>query len=219
LARKPPTELPSVIPIFPLQGALLLPKGQLPLNIFEPRYVAMTEDAIAGDRLIGMIQPRVKEKAEPGDAPDIYRVGCVGRIASFSETSDGRYLISLVGLCRFRVAKELPQLRGYRRVEADYAPFAVDFEAAPEEKAARDRLLAALRRYLDARGLQADWDAISETETDELVAVLAMLCPFGATEKQALLEAEGPEQRAQVLITLLQMGACGAKDRGAGPWH
>ena len=204
-----PANLPTVIPIFPLQGALLLPKGQLPLNIFEPRYVAMTEDAIAGDRVIGMIQPRVKEKIDPADTPDIYQIGCLGRITSFDETSDGRYLISLSGVCRFRVAKELSTVRGYRRVEADYAPFASDFEPAEDEELARARLLKTLRAYLDSRGLQADWGAISDTETGELVAVLAMLCPFGATEKQALLEAEGPAGRRDTMISLFEMDARG----------
>lgn len=217
MARKPHAELPTVIPIFPLQGALLLPKGQLPLNIFEPRYVAMTEDAIAGARLIGMIQPRVKEKIDPSDAPDIYQVGCLGKITSFNETPEGRYLISLAGLCRFRVTKELPPVRGYRRVEADYGPFACDFETAPEEQAARERLLGTLRRYLDARGLQADWNAIAETQTDELVAVLAMLCPFGATEKQALLEAEGPVARRNTMISLFEMDVGGASGDDDAP--
>ncbi len=217
MPTKPPADLPAIIPIFPLQGALLLPKGQLPLNIFEPRYVAMTEDAIAGDRVIGMIQPRVKEKVDPDDTPDIYTVGCLGKITSFNETPDGRYLISLAGLCRFQVARELPTLRGYRRVEADYAPFASDFVAAPEEKAARERLLGTLRRYLDARGLKADWNAIAETETEELVAVLAMLCPFGPSEKQALLEAEGPAGRRDTMISLFEMDAQSRNGDDNGP--
>lgn len=201
--------LPGVIPIFPLQGALLLPKGQLPLNVFEPRYVAMIEDAIAGDRVIGMIQPRQKEKVDPDDAPDIYRVGCLGKITAFNETPDGRYLISLSGVCRFRVAEELPVKRGYRRVAADYTPFDSDFAASPEDGEARGKLLGTLRRYLEQRGLKADWAAIGETETDELVAVLAMLCPFGATEKQALLEAEGPAGRRDTMISLFEMDARG----------
>lgn len=217
MTKMVPADLPAVIPIFPLQGALLLPKGQLPLNIFEPRYVAMTEDAIAGNRMIGMIQPRVEERTEPDDTPDIYEIGCLGKITSFNETPDGRYLISLAGLCRFRVAAELPLKRGYRLVEAEYGAFAQDFDTVPEEKAAREKLLGALRLYLDARGLQADWDAIAETETDELVAVLAMLCPIGAPEKQALLEAEGPTGRRDTMISLFEMDARAASDEDDTP--
>ena len=123
MASLTPADLPNILPVFPLQGALLLPGGQLPLNIFEPRYRAMIEDAMGGARLVGMIQPRVKERIAADDAPALYATGCVGKITSFTETSDGRYLINLTGICRFAVARELPPLRGYRRVEPDWAPY------------------------------------------------------------------------------------------------
>ena len=134
-----------ILPIFPLQGALLLPGGQLPLNIFEPRYRAMIEDAMGGNRLIGMIQPRIKERIAPADQPEIYRTGCAGKITSFSETGDGRYIIDLAGLGRFAIKRELPPMRGYRRVEADCAPYADDFDAAAIAPSDRAALLEALQ--------------------------------------------------------------------------
>ena len=200
-----PADLPEALPVFPLQGALLLPGGRLPLNIFEPRYLAMTEDALAGMRLIGMIQPRVKEKIDAGDHPDIYATGCVGRLTSFTETEDGRYLITLNGVCRFNVVEELPLLRGYRRVSADYAPWREDFNADPAAGVDRDKLLGTLKRYLDGQGLQADWKAVEDTPTADLVSVMSMLCPFAPNEKQALLEAADAAARAEVMMSLMDM--------------
>lgn len=207
--------LPETIPVFPLQGALLLPGTHLPLNIFEPRYKAMCEDAMAGPRLVGMIQPRVKERTEPADAPSLYRTGCVGRIAEFERTEDGRYLIVLKGLCRFDVAEELPLRRGYRRVRADYAPYHADFAAAGEGDYDRRALLAALKRYLARTGLSADWKAIEETPSAELVGIFAALCPFSPPEKQALIEARDGPARAATLISLFALGEADGRERPA----
>ncbi len=194
--------LPGVLPIFPLAGVLLLPRGRLPLNIFEPRYLAMTRDALAGPRLIGMIQPTEEER--PGAAPRVYPVGCAGRMVSFSETEDGRYLITLKGLIRFAVAAELEAERGYRRVVPDFAPFRADLE--PDRGAVdRPRLMAALKAYLAIQGFSVDWTAVEGTEDERLVTSLAMICPFDPGEKQALLEAPDLGARARALISLLEM--------------
>ena len=202
--------LPAVLPVFPLTGALLMPGARLPLQIFEPRYLAMTEDAMAGDRMIGMIQPRRREEIADGDHPDVFETGCAGKISSFSETGDGRYLISLNGVCRFRVVKELALLRGYRRVQADYAPFAADLGTREEGPVDRERLLAVLRRYFEQRQLEADWSSIEDTSDAGLVTALSMLCPLAPTEKQALLEAATLGARAELLVALLEMGVAGA---------
>ena len=198
-------ELPAEFPVFPLTGALLLPRGKLPLNIFEPRYLAMTEDALGAARVVGMIQPDPQKTTGPS-GPGFYRIGCLGRISSFSETDDGRYLITLSGLTRFAVAVELEMRRGYRRVRADLTRFAADLEAAPEAVAFdRDGLLAALRSYFQRRGFDANWDAIAKMPDDTLVVTLAMVCPFNAAEKQALLEAPDEDERARTLRTLLEI--------------
>jgi Lon protease-like protein len=200
-------ELPDVIPLFPLAGALLLPGGQLPLNIFEPRYLRMVDDALAGSRLIGMIQPREWEEASP---PALYAIGCAGRITAFAETGDGRYMITLTGVRRFGLRRELKVDTPYRQAVADWARFAGDGDA--DESAAavdRERLEAAMRRYLEAEGLKTDWDAVSGAPTDALIASLAMGCPFAPNEKQALLEAENVEARGRCLIALMEMTRAG----------
>ncbi|WP_341702646.1 LON peptidase substrate-binding domain-containing protein [Ferrovibrio sp.] len=202
-------ELERTIPIFPLSGVLLLPRALLPLNIFEPRYLAMTRAAIetaqAGGRgLIGMIQPTEPERGNP--KPDVYQIGCVGEIAGAAETEDGRILITLRGLCRFRIARELDDAGTlYRQVDADYTPFAADIESAPDGLCQRERLLKALQAYCDRHGLPADWDSIHTASDDLLVHSLAMVCPFSAGEKQALLEAPDFAARAEMLIALLEM--------------
>lgn len=200
-ARPPPAEFP----IFPLPGAMLLPGGRLPLNIFEPRYLAMVDDALGGGRVIGMIQPDPIRPAAP-TGPALYRVGCLGRITSFSETDDNRYLITLTGLSRFAVSTELEMLQGYRRVRADLARFARDLEP-DEDGVERAVLLKALRAYFAAQGFDANWDAINDMPDGTLVATLAMVCPFEPPEKQALLEAPSTADRAQALLALLEMGA------------
>ncbi len=209
--------LPTEFPIFPLPGAMLLPGGRLPLNIFEPRYRAMVEDALGAGRVIGMIQPDpVRPPAPTG--PALYRVGCLGRITSFSETDDGRYLITLTGLSRFAVSVELELRRGYRRVRADLARFGRDLEP-DEDGVERARLLSALRAYFAARGFDANWEAINEMPDAALVGTLAMVCPFEPPEKQALLEAPSTAERAQALLALLEMGAheIDAGDSGRPP--
>ena len=203
----PGRRLPRVIPIFPLPGALLLPQGRLPLNVFEPRYLAMTRRALADEqRVIGMIQP---DGEAGGDRPSVYGTGCAGRITAFSETDDGRYLITLSGLCRFAVVEELPLEDGYRRVVADYEGFRHDLAPAAPADIDRERLIGTLRAWLDRKGVEADWDAIEEAPDDRLVASLAMACPFGVSEKQALLEAPGPGERAEIMTALLEMALAG----------
>jgi uncharacterized protein len=191
--------LPPVIPIFPLTGAILLPHAQLPLNIFEPRYLAMVRDAMAGARLIGMVQPKDQAKV-----PGVYTVGGLGRITSYSETDDGRFLITLTCLTRFAIAEELSVLTPYRQVRADYAPFhAGDQADTVLASDVRSGLVADLKAYLAARGLGADWEAVGGMRDDILVNALAMLCPFEPEEKQALLEAGDVAGRAEMLRTLM----------------
>lgn len=194
--------LPETLPIFPLPGTLLLPDGRLPLNIFEPRYMAMVRDAMAGARAIGMIQPR--EAARDVGAARVYGTGCAGRIVGFEETDDGRYLIELRGIARFDVAEELPPHNGYRRVRADYTRFRRDTQD-DETLVDRDRLLSTLGSYLDAAGIEGDWDVIEEADDAPLVTSLAMMCPFSAPEKQALLEAATLAERASTMTTLMEM--------------
>jgi uncharacterized protein len=195
-------ELPTVLPIFPLTGALLLPRGEMPLNIFEPRYLAMTRDALAGDRLIGMVQPLDSR----GDAaePAIYRTGCAGRLTSFSETEDGRYLITLTGLLRFDITEELAQDRLYRRVVPDWHRYRRDLEMQ-ETAIGRERFLAALKPFFAKQGITADWDAMAGAADERLITVIAMLGPFAPREKQALLEAHDLAERARVLTALIEM--------------
>jgi Lon protease-like protein len=202
------SDLPEEIAVFPLSGALLLPQGRLPLNVFEPRYLAMVLDSLAKGRMFGMVQPDARAPRS-ATGPGTYRIGCLGRLSSFSETEDGRLLITLTGLVRFRIAEELPLAPGgYRRVRADYAPFAADLAVA-EAPGALDRaeLLSALRPYFRARGIEANWEAVEQTADAMLVTTLSMVCPFDAPEKQALLEAPDAEERARMLVTLMRMGA------------
>lgn len=227
--------LPDTLPIFPLAGVLLLPGGRLPLNVFEPRYLNMVNDALAGSRMIGMVQPAVDdarqdpqfgdfeiEDAEecgltqsggsfdPGAAP-VYRTGCAGRIVAFSETDDGRYLVTLKGLIRFRVGGELAVADGYRRVAPDYGPFVEDLA---QQSAAfdRDRMLEALTYYFQQQGIEADWEAIREASNERLVTSLAMVCPFSCAEKQALLEANSASERAETMTTILEMAVLDSPD-------
>jgi uncharacterized protein len=192
-------DLPDVIPIFPLGGAVLLPRAQLPLNIFEPRYLAMVQDVLAHSRIIGMVQPM-----SGGARPAVYAVGCAGRISATEDTQDNRILITLSGLKRFRIIEELATTTAYRQVRADYHAFAQD-DAALETLAGdmRGHLLDRMHDYLRALGLDADWTAIEKANDDMLVSALTMLCPFETAEKQALLEAPHLADRADVLMTLM----------------
>lgn len=197
-------DLPKDIPIFPLNGALLLPGGRLPLNIFEPRYLSMVKDALSSShRLIGMMQTN-DANTQDEMSPMLYTIGCVGKVSSFEETQDGRYLISLDGLIRFRLIKELDMKDGYRRVMASYDDFINDLDLNPTE-INRDRLLGALKTYFDQKGFTADWEAIKACDSDKLVTTLSMICPLGNQDKQALLEADNTFERAETLATLLEM--------------
>jgi Lon protease-like protein len=207
--------LPEIIPVFPLPGVLLLPRGKLPLNIFEPRYVAMVDDALgAPHRVIGMIQPL--DGARAGDPPPLYPIGCLGRITSFTENEGGRfrYLITLTGTCRFTIREELEARRGYRRMRVDYAPWSGDLEPRAVEGLDRPQLLQTLKRYFNANEISADWETIADTPDDRLITTLAMVCPFSANEKQALLEAADPQARVRTLMTLMEMASL--QQRGAG---
>ena len=219
---RPPTsrpssvaDMPAPIPVFPLEGALLLPGARLPLNIFEPRYLAMVDDALAGHRTIGMIQPKTPERTEPDDRPPLHDLGCAGRLVSFEETADGRYLIGLRGLCRFGVGGELDLHNGYRRVRPDYGAWAVDFERRDDAGIDREKLAGALKSYLAARQLGADWDTIGKTPTEELISIVAMVCPFSPIEKQALLESRTLTERAELIISMLIIDSAG--DSAATP--
>lgn len=197
-------DLSPTLPVFPLTGVLLLPRGLLPLNIFEPRYIAMVDDALASDRLIGMIQPSDPECR--ARAPEIYPLGCAGRITCFEETDDGRYLITLTGLCRFRVAEELRTIRGYRRIHADWSGFPDDLSESPDQPVLdRDRLSRALSAYFQRHGISANWDAIAQTPDERLITSLSMICPFAPPEKQALLEVPTLPERAELLLSLIEM--------------
>ena len=209
-----PGDLPQVIPVFPLAGALLLPRGQMPLNVFEPRYLAMVDDALAGSRLIGMIQP---DAARPGSEarPQLYSVGCLGRITQLAETGDGRYLIDLTGICRFRVEGELAVPTTYRQCRVSYAEFADDFVARKgEETVDRKALLAALSAFLEANSLKADWQGIENAPNEALVNALAMMSPYGAAEKQALLEAPDLKTRAEILVAVTEIELANAGSEG-----
>ena len=205
-----PGDMPASLPLFPLLKALLLPRGELPLNIFEPRYLAMIDDAMKSERLIGMIQPDL----EQGDA--LFPVGCAGRLTQIAETGDGRYLVTLTGVARFRLDSELAATTPYRRALVDFAPFAADFEPrAGEDEVDRGGLLRALRAFAQSNGLQLDWDSIDSAPNEALVNALSMMSPFGAREKQALLEAPDLKRRADVLVAITEVEL--ARGGGAAP--
>ena len=199
-------DLPEIVPVFPLPGALLLPRGQMPLNIFEPRYLAMVDDSLRdGHRLIGMIQP---DPAHPGpaDKPTLYRVGCVGRITQLAESGDGRYLMQLTGVARFRVEEELKVATAYRQCRVSYVPFADDFIARKgEDEVDRKAVLEALQAFLKANNLKTDWQGVENAPNEALVNALAMMSPYGAAEKQALLEAPDLKSRAEILVAVTEM--------------
>lgn len=199
-----PQDCPTTLAVFPLPGALLLPRGQMPLNIFEPRYLAMIDAALKSDRLIGMIQPD-PEGTGTDQVPALYHVGCAGRITQFAETGDGRYIISLTGIARFRVAEELAVMTPYRQCRVDFSGFAQDFEQrAGEEEVDRDAVIAALEKFIAANDLSIDWKGIEEAPNEALVNALSMMSPFGVREKQALLEAADLRSRAEILVAVTE---------------
>jgi hypothetical protein len=207
-------ELPQVIPLFPLDGALLLPHASRPFNIFEPRYLNMLDDVMAAERLIGMVQTAAGGTPE---RPFLAHVGCAGRVTSFGETPDGRYLITLTGVCRFRLEGEIPSPTPYRQAKVDYGAYAQDLEPLPADPGAdRQRLMDALGPYLEHRGLRIDWGALYGAPIAQLVDSLAMALPFDHAELQALLEAPDLDARRQALITLLEIdGAEGGDEHTA----
>jgi Lon protease-like protein len=206
-------DLPAELPIFPLAGAVLLPGGKLPLNIFEKRYLAMTRFALrSSSRMIGMIQPR--EEGEESQ-PAVYDTGCAGRIVAFSETDDGRYLIALGGVARFRVVRELEMVEGFRRVAADFSAFPADLEDDTRTPIDRERLINALKAYFTQESINANWEAIVEAPDDRLVTTLAMVCPFANQEKQALLESPNLGERSRMMIALIEMAVLGSADQAA----
>jgi len=210
-----PGDLADVIPVFPLPGALLLPRGQMPLNIFEQRYLAMVDDALRdAHRLIGMIQPDVAH-SQSGEQPTLFRVGCVGRITQFAESGDGRYILELTGIVRFRVVEEKKVLTAYRQCQVDYFPFIDDFTARKGEDAVnREALLSVLTDFLKANNLKVDWEGVESAPNEALVNALAMMSPYGPAEKQAMLEAPDLKTRAEILIAVTEMDL--AKKRTSG---
>jgi len=200
-----PAELPRMIPVFPLAGALLLPRRPLPLNIFEPRYLAMVDDALSGERMIGVIQPSAGEAAvEP--RPGLYPIGCAGRISQFAEIGDGRCFVTLTGVARFRIVEEPLSLTPYRQAQVDFSGFAGDLrEGEGEGDVDRQGLLDALRRFADANKFTVDWKDIEEASNEALVNGLSMLSPYGPREKQALLEADTLKDRAEMLVAITHM--------------
>jgi len=200
-----PQDCPDVLPVFPLPGALLLPRGQMPLNIFEPRYLAMVDDTLKTNRLIGMIQPDPEDGDSPL-APRLYHVGCAGRITQLAETGDGRYLITLTSVARFRVADELPTPTPYRLCCVAFEPYAADFLArAGEDAVDRAGVLKALRDFVEANDIKVDWRGIEQAPNEALVNALCMMSPFGPREKQALLEAPDLKTRAETLIAITEI--------------
>jgi Lon protease-like protein len=210
-----PSDLPEVIPVFPLPGALLLPRGQMPLNIYEQRYLEMVDDALRdGHRLIGMIQPDIAH-SQSEDRPELFRVGCVGRITQFAEAGDGRYILELTGIARFRIKEELAALTPYRQCKVDYFPYVDDFTARKGEEAVdREALIAVLRDFLKANNLKVDWEGVETAPNEALVNALAMMSPYGPPEKQAMLEAPDLKTRAEILIAVTEMDL--AKKRTSG---
>ncbi|MEQ6249760.1 LON peptidase substrate-binding domain-containing protein [Sulfitobacter sp. HNIBRBA3233] len=206
-------DLPDTIPIFPLGGALLLPRSRLPLHIFEPRYLQMIDDALkTPTRLIGMVQPNVI----PGrDGPGLQTIGCAGRITQFSETEDGRYMITLGGISRFRVLREVEGFTPYRRCEVAWDGF--DRDLGPEEKDGdfdRDRFLRILGQFFDSKGLSADWDTLKDADDELLINSLSMMLDFDHEDKQALLEAPSLSTRRETLLTLIEYGMRGGGGEG-----
>jgi Lon protease-like protein len=210
-----PADIPAVVPVFPLSGALLLPGGQMPLNIFEPRYLAMIDDALGGDRLIGMVQPKsalgVEGVTDGPSGPALCELGCLGRITAFQESGDGRYLINLSGVARYRIVGEEMTLRGYRRARVEILPD--DLQEDDIGKAVdRGSLLETFRKYLKANNMEADWDSIKRASNGSLVTALCMMSPYGPAEKQALLEACDLRTRAETLIAITEIALARGSD-------
>src|ERR1700680_341636 len=214
-----PEAVLDAIPVFLLPGALLLPRGQMPLNIFEPRYLAMIDDALrSGHRLIGMIQPDPTHPGADENRPQLFQVGCVGRLTRFAESGDGRYLIQLTGVARFRIKSELSVDTPYRQCQVTYQPFVDDFTARKgEDEVDRKALLRALSSFLKANNLKADWEGIENAPNEALVNALAMMSPYDAAEKQAMLEAPDLKTRAEILVAVTEIELAKSKTSGEPP--
>ena len=204
-------DLPSTIPVFPLPGALLLPRARLPLHIFEPRYLAMLDDTLKSDhRLIGMVQPR---EVPDGEEKRLHRIGCAGRLTGFSETEDGRYMITLTGISRYRITEEIVGFAPYLKAKVDWQGFDRDLGAHEHDPGFdRKRFMSSLARYFEAQSLQTDWDNLKEAEDELLINSLSMLCPFDVEDKQALLEAPSLATRRETLVTLMEFALRGGND-------
>jgi uncharacterized protein len=217
---KRPADLPSRLAVFPLRGAILLPRATLPLNVFEPRYLAMIDDAMSTSRVIGIVQPSGRDDAGEGESPEsnsigLRKVGCAGRITSYQELDDGRMIITLTGIARFEILDEAVTAKPYRSATTSYDRFASDFsEGLGEDLVDRANLLRVLRSYLDTNRLKADWNAVSRASSEFLINVLAVMCPYGPEEKQALLEAVDLKTRADVLVALAEMELASGGDTG-----
>jgi hypothetical protein len=198
-------DLPEALPIFPLNGAVVMPGVQLPLNIFEPRYLRMVQAALASDHLIGMVQPRAQ--ADDDESPAIHRIGCAGRITSYSETNDGRIVLVLTGLCRFEVVEELAMRDGYRRVAPNWQPFALDLEESDAALEERDRFLGSLRTFCEKRSVEIPWDDLTKMADSDLVNLLCAHLPLESEDKQALLETVQLGERASLMRGLMDMSA------------
>lgn len=203
-------DFPDLIPVFPLPGALLLPRARLPLHIFEPRYIAMLEDCMkTPHRLIGMVQPR----SAPDGADRWHSIGCAGRLTAFSETEDGRYMITLTGVSRFRVRQEVSGFTPYRRAEVEWADFNRDCgEAEHDGGFEREAFFSLLEKFFAHHALSTDWSSLKEADDEMLINSLSMLCPFDPDEKQALLEAPSLPTRRETLVTLMQFALHGGDD-------
>ncbi|MGQ0444052.1 MAG: LON peptidase substrate-binding domain-containing protein [Beijerinckiaceae bacterium] len=217
-AYRNPDEMPAVLPIFPLAGALLLPRGELPLNVFEQRYLAMVDDAMKGERIVGMIQPDPEARAGAA-VPALFPVGCAGRITQFAETGDGRYFVTLTGIARFKILEEIATVAPYRQFRADFGPFTADFSpCAGEDQVDRDGVLRTLREFAETNHLQIDWNSINDAPNEALVNALSMMSPCSPKEKQALLEAHDLKGRADVLVAITEIELARGK-HAATPLH
>jgi hypothetical protein len=214
--------VPRAVPVFPLTGCILLPRSVLPLNIFEPRYLAMVNDAIAESRIIGIIQPQAgngEQESPTGKSYGLRQTGCLGRITSYTETDDGRMLISLTGIARFDVVEERQTAKPYRICDVTTKPYALDFVAGHgQDLVDWDKFLGILKNYLEARKLVADWQSIQRSPAEMLINTLSMISPYGPEEKQALLEAPDLKARSEVLMALAEMDMA-APDSGGGSLH
>jgi hypothetical protein len=212
----PPFErLPGTIPIFPLPNAVVMPGAQLPLNIFEPRYLNMIFDSLGESRLIGMVQPRPDD--DSAAEPDVYQTGTAGLITSYSETTDGRLLIVLTGVCRFDIEGEMPTTRGYRRVVADWSRFELDYDAAPETGGDRQRFMSLLKAYFNREQLEVDWSVLEGLAPHVLHNLLIGQLPFGVAERQTLIDTVAADDRARLLAGLIDQAISGGLGQTAKP--